>query len=500
MPLITAGTITYGVSNISEVYKGEDLIWPLNGKYLQFDILTDGTIVWINDDNSSPVTARTISYSLDSGTTWANISSSSAITTANTINVYAGDTLLLKGNNSDYGQNSYSHFGGTAYFNVNGNILSLIYGDNFKAKTKVTSNNTFMHLFEGSNVVDASDLSLSIPRPTAECYEGMFYNCKNLVYPPSIPSIETSYWCCLAMFKGCTSLSNVPIIRTTSTAYGCYESMFEGCTSLVSATTLPATVLSERCYMNMFSGCTSLTSAPNLQATALRASCYKGMFSNCTSLTNVQQILPATKMYWDCYLGMFSGCTALTYTPILPSNELENGCYESMFEGCTSLVSATTLPATTLKAYCYENMFKDCTSLSTAPEIQATALTDAHYCCDAMFSGCTSLTNVQSALSATTLAVNCYYYMFAGCTSLQTAPILPAESFASMCYYAMFSGCSSLAYVKCLIANVPSDVKPYTRYWLSGVSGNGTFVKASTAEWPGRNGNSIPYGWTVTDA
>jgi hypothetical protein len=275
-----------------------------------------------------------------------------------------------------------------------------------------------------------------------------------------------------SMFEGCTSLVNGPLVLPATTLGSfCYQHMFEGCTSLVNAPKLPATTLVYNCYYSMFNGCTSLVSAPELPATTLDSDCYNSMFRYCTSLVNAPD-LPATTLEYNCYARMFEGCTSLVNAPELPATTLADRCYEYMFKGCTSLVNVPKqLPATTLVDNCYRYMFNGCTSLITAPK-----------------------------LPAITLKSNCYYYMFEGCTSLVTAPELPATTLVNNCYYSMFYGCSNLNYIKMLATNISAiNAESYLKYWVSGVSPNGTFVKHPNANIPsGRSG--IPEGWTVETA
>lgn len=112
-----------------------------------------------------------------------------------------------------------------------------------------------------------------------------------------------------------------------------------------------------------------------------------------------------------------------------------------MFGGCTALTTAPALSATTLASDCYHEMFSGCTGLTTAPNLPAT--TAAENCYRYMFEGCTALATAP-VLSATTMASHCYYAMFKGCTSLTTAPDLPATTLASYCYANMFRDCTEL--------------------------------------------------------
>ena len=403
-----------------------------------------------------------ISYSTDNGETWTttNNQNNKSDNLQITVNVNAGDKVLWKGVAQQMGYYDEeemadyvgSFFSSDCEFDVQGNVMSLCYGDNFIGENTLEYVGQFAYLFYDynenleCNVVNAKDLSLPATTLTEGCYADMFWNCSSLTSAPQLPA--------------------------TTLAYGCYESMFYNCTQLVKAPVLPATTLANQCYIGMFTGCTSLVTATELPATTLAEGCYAYMFQDCTSLTTA---------------------------PALPATTLANQCYGGMFRGCTSLVTAPVLPATTLSESCYRNMFTNCTSLTTAPALPATTLAD--YCYDSMFSGCSSLTTAP-VLPATTLVDNCYYYMFSGCTSLTTAPELPATTLATRCYNQMFSGCSSLNYIKAMFTTTPSGSSPnyYTSDWVQGVAASGTFVKNSAATWNVTGDDGVPYGWTIQTA
>ena len=411
---------------------------------LTFNILSAGTINW--KARSTSIT-KTIDYKLNDGE-WTSITSNTG-SSAPTITVNSGDKLQFRGNNEQYctGVSSYNSFGdSTALFEVEGNIMSLIYGDDFKNNLTISSDYTFANLFK---------------------------DCTKLV-----------------------SAENLILPATTLTST-CYASMFQGCTSLTTAPALPATTLASTCYDYMFGSCKNLTTAPELPATTLASKCYSSMFEGCTSLTTAPE-LPATKLESSCYQSMFQGCTSLTTAPALPATTLASSCYNVMFRNCTSLTTAPELPATTLASKCYSNMFKGCKKLTAAPELPATKV--ASDCYFEMFNGCTALTTAPSVLPATNLATSygCYNSMFKGCTSLTTAPELPATKLESSCYTRMFEGCTSLNYIKCLATNI--SAYNCTGNWVSGVASTGTFVKASSMKSWTRDVNGIPANWTVQNA
>ena len=445
---------------------------------------------------SSTIDNASIEYSIDRGNTWVTLNRNNTLSVSSGQKVYfRSSTLSPIGYVEGVGNFGIGTFSSTGRFNVEGNILSLYYGDDFRNQTSLSGKQyAFVSLFSGcTNLISIEKLVLPATDLSGAhwCYSEMFYGCTSLTSAPELPATTLAPYCYVGMFQGCTSLSTAPaLIATTLTSY-CYARMFNGCTSLTTSPALPATTLTAGCYAEMFNGCKSLTAAPELPATTLESECYNQMFSNCTSLVTAPA-LPATTLAPSCYGGMFYGCNSLTTSPALPATTLVQSCYHSMFDGCTSLTTAPELPATTLADWCYVRMFENCTSLTAAPSLPAIALTQS--CYSQMFSNCTSLATAP-ALPATTLAPYCYYQMFIECTSLTTAPVLPAKTLVEGCYYNMFSVCTSLNFVKCLATDVSAN--ECTAYWLSFVPSTGTFVKASSMINWSKDASGIPEGWTI---
>ena len=275
-------------------------------EYLTFEAVTSGTVTI---KASEAAIAKTISYSTDNGDTWTDLTSSTTEQTLATLSV--GDKLLVKGENTTYANDSgYNSFGGTAQVNVYGNIMSLIYGDNFIGQTTLSETNTFYLLFyDNTNLLSAENLVLPATTLASGCYN--------------------------AMFNGCTSLVTAPELPATALAGGCYSDMFYGCTSLVTAPELPATALAIYCYSQMFYGCTSLVNAPELPATTLAEGCYTSMFYGCTSLETAPE-LPATTLENDCYTYMFYGCTNLNYVKMMALEISDMSIVDSWLEGTSS--------------------------------------------------------------------------------------------------------------------------------------------------------------------
>lgn len=279
--------------------------------YLTFDILGDGNIQYgiCGDCGCERLTDYTVSYSLDGGLTWSTPSDSILIS------VHSGDTIMWKKGNAQNGGRLFTFnnisWETQAPFNVHGNIMSLIYGDDFIDKTSVGVN-IFRGLFEGSKVVNASGLLLPATTLSESCYMDMFY--------------------------GCTSLETAPQLPAEILAKLCYANMFYGCSSLVQTSDLPATDLPYGCYNSMFRDCISLSGTPDIKGVTTDYGSCQSMFHNCTSLTNARD-LRITKVAPSCCKFMFKGCTSLTHAPELPAIDLTNAnnCYEEMFYGCVSL-------------------------------------------------------------------------------------------------------------------------------------------------------------------
>jgi hypothetical protein len=252
--------------------------------YLTFEAIESGTFK----------ATEATQYSLDGGATWVNLSADSSSPT-----ISSGSKIMFKAT----ADASYIDFTGTAQHNVMGNPYSVIYGDNFKGVTSLSSEYALCELFS---------------------YNDTLVNAENL----SLPATTLTRCCYSEMFRGCTSLTTVPKLPATRLAEGCYSEMFEDCTSLTTAPELPATSLSTGCYSDMFYYCTSLTTAPKLPATSLSTGCYSSMFWGCTSLTTAPE-LPATWLPTDCYRDMFCDCSSLNYVKAMFTTNPSNRNYTS---------------------------------------------------------------------------------------------------------------------------------------------------------------------------
>ena len=225
-----------GSTEVEKIYIGSDLIYQnaidYSKEYFTIEPLADGTITFTNGAYAS----GSLSYSINKST-WISVTSGVAIT------VTQGNNVYLKGNMIPptgviTSKSGIGTFSATSNINILGNVMSLLYGDNYIDKT----------------VLSGSD----------KTFYGLFIKNKKVI-----------------------SAENFILPATTLTT-GCYICMFLGCSSLTNAPELPATTLANSCYNQMFASCTSLTSAPELHVTTVNAAAYMQMFNNCTSLNYIK--------------------------------------------------------------------------------------------------------------------------------------------------------------------------------------------------------------------
>ena len=202
-------------------------------------------------------------WSRDFGQTWNEYTNPIVSSTYN-------ENIVFKGELTANGTSGIGTFSVNGLFNVYGNVMSLIYGENYKNQTALKSDYNFAHLFEGcTHLNEAFELVLPSTTLRPHCYD--------------------------SMFKGCWSLINMPKLKATTLAEGCYSYMYYGCESISTADPdyLPATTLAANCYGHMFEE-TDLIITPYLPAETLVSGCYDYMFANDKDMSFVQSNFTTT--------------------------------------------------------------------------------------------------------------------------------------------------------------------------------------------------------------
>lgn len=183
--------------------------------------------------SSSASFFRNISWSTDK-VTWASVSSSNSSGGTLITTLSKGQKLYIKGKAVNYATSSYNcQFAASGDYVVMGNIMSLIYEDDFFGKELSSSNEyAFSYLFKDSTtLVSAKDLIL--PKKTcARCYRYMFRGCSNLVVGVKTPATTLSEACYYGMYYNCRKLISIGELHASTLTQSCYGYMFYGCSSL----------------------------------------------------------------------------------------------------------------------------------------------------------------------------------------------------------------------------------------------------------------------------
>ena len=216
--------------------------------YLTMKSLNDEMKIYFGSTGGI-ASGKDISYSLDNGSTWVQVDTSNMnwgeyryLTTINT-----GEKVLFKGTNYTLGDSDSFPAHIIAYRDDNGqgldtygveyegNIMSMLYGDDFQDKTSFPGNNyenQFAKFCAFSSLVYAHNLILPVTTLTGNCYQNMFYYATSLLTAPKLPATTLAQACYYGMFNSCTSLTTAPVLPATTLANQCYGSMFYGCTNL----------------------------------------------------------------------------------------------------------------------------------------------------------------------------------------------------------------------------------------------------------------------------
>jgi len=264
-----------GVAATGQFFKGVGADWNVvgvNGVPSGWTILSFETVYFAmaNKDEyygcdisfTAATTGDKLYYSRDYGQNWSEYTEP--------IETEYNENILFKGQLTANGSNGIGKFATTGMFNVYGNVMSLIYGDNFSGNTAMTADYNFAHLLEDCDrLMDAHELILPSTTLMPHCYD--------------------------SMFKGCDSVTELPTLKATTLAEGCYSYMFYGTEAITSLDSdyLPATTLAANCYSHMFEA-SGLIVTPYLPATTLVSGCYDYMFANNDDMCFVQSNFTTT--------------------------------------------------------------------------------------------------------------------------------------------------------------------------------------------------------------
>lgn len=187
------------------------------GRYLTFEILQNGYIQWYN---TIPEVNKQIEYR-------RNKSEWITCDCGTTINVQMNDILEFRGSHSSYmdiESDEACYFTSNCRFNVKGNIMSLIYSDDFMFKDTLTDEDCFTSLFYNCDkLISAENLIFPATTLTNYCYFNMFRGCTSLTTAPTLPAATLANYCYAHMFYECTSLNYIKCLATDISAQNCLD-------------------------------------------------------------------------------------------------------------------------------------------------------------------------------------------------------------------------------------------------------------------------------------
>ena len=159
-------------------------------------------------------------YSTDSGATWSDLTNNESTSSVN-----SGETIMFKAS----GLTKHSYYGigvltPSVNASVQGNIMSLVYGDNFARKTSLEIDSQFTTLFwKATKLTSAENLIMPATTLTGGCYREMFNGCTSLTTAPVLPATTLIGHCYFWMFQGCTSLNYIKCLATDISARYCTD-------------------------------------------------------------------------------------------------------------------------------------------------------------------------------------------------------------------------------------------------------------------------------------
>ena len=282
--LSTISSVYVGSTQYSSIYYGSTLIWPTAPQPHDYS-LDYFTIESLQDSNTIKIAKAkspsniSLSYSTDDGSTWTDLTISAGrdFTTINT-----GDKIIFKGINNCFATawDTYYKFNASKNFKVYGNIMSLLFGDNFISNSEFASGTSFNFcgLFYGiTTLIDTSNLILPALTCTESCYNGMFRGCTNLTTAPQLPALYSEHDCYSSMFEGCINLEVAPEINLTDMSLTCCKRMF--CMNRNNKITTP-----------------KMTKSPILRVATPAANCYDEMFKGNGNINEVTCLITTSNI------------------------------------------------------------------------------------------------------------------------------------------------------------------------------------------------------------
>lgn len=457
--------------------------------YLTFVAEADNMSVSLNYAGSNM-----FEYSVDSGSTWSYLADGQSTSSVN-----SGETIMFKAIRlTPSSSDGIGTLVPSENASVQGNVMSLVYYDDFVGQTEIFNQYQFLGLFyQGTHITSAENLILPATTLTERCYRSMFNGCTSLTTAPALPATTLVEGCYFGMFNGCTSLNYIKCLATDKSALECTQYWVSGVTGTGDFVK----------SASMTGWRTGVSGIPS--GWRVRNDGEPAPIDYSTQYLTIESIDDNNTIYFT------ASNTALTRTI---SASTDNGTTWTAYTSSTGRTMLATLNrgdklllkgnnetyTTVLWTDYRTNIIESLERFNVYGNIMSLISGDSFSNADTLVSANTfyqffqetGVVNAENlVMPATTLKNYCYYGMFQNCTAMTTAPELPATTLVQSCYQGMFSGCTSLNSITCLATNI--SARNSTSNWVVGVAASGTFTKAASMSSWTTGASGIPNGWTI---
>lgn len=206
-------------------------------EFYDYDYTSDNKLVF-SAGYGAQFNITSISYSVNEGDTWVTTEITQTIDIE--IPIISGLKIFWKGSANTLKTCKFKTTNLTSWgnyplvCNVSGNVMSLLYDDEFEDKIMFPagSSQNFQSLFNEFDAASFDGIKLPATILTPQCYAGMFYSCNNLVKAPELPAPVLEDSCYSQMFTGCPNINYIKMLGTSiadgATAYRALRSWVDG--------------------------------------------------------------------------------------------------------------------------------------------------------------------------------------------------------------------------------------------------------------------------------
>ena len=183
------------------------------------------TIEALEDGLTASLSENACEYCVDGDGNWITLAAGTATESINT-----GQTLSFRGKLTLNSSNGIGTFTISNRCNLNGNCMSMLFGDNAADNYSLSGKNyAFGKLFyKCTNIVNVSDNFLPATTLASSCYSSMFNGCTSLRTAPELPATTLARSCYQHMFYGCTNLNYIKMLATNISAINCLYNWVNG--------------------------------------------------------------------------------------------------------------------------------------------------------------------------------------------------------------------------------------------------------------------------------